>query len=191
MNKEASIGSSIADSIAGTGDIAAGQAGYPAPVPASGPGSYSHLADRQLGDAMKPFYDLASQARDAEAQRIGQSIFGKRLMGNPVRSVLTKALANKAYASRIRPFLDSVQRDLSKGRAAVADEPLSPESSIWAREQKERLMSRSAILRQKEIDRYLQRFRTYLAKSGWNISDDGNVSGMTGSVDRSADALEL
>jgi hypothetical protein len=176
MDKHSTLGAYVADALKGRAELKSGAAGSPPPAPGEGPRPQDMLADQALGEAMKPFYELAEQARRAEAERLARTIFGGKLVGNPVRSGISGLMAGKVYQQKLKPYLESVQRSLAGG--IVPDVPVSEDSGEWAREQRARLFKRNAEFRHKRVNEQLALFRKYLADAGYALGEDGSVVGM-------------
>jgi len=141
------LGGMLNEYVSGASDLAAGQAGAPATgsTTANGdivPSTNEVMLQRRLADVMKPVYQMAGQAKEHEARRIRETMFGIKPdapTANPIAKGVSEFLATRLYNRDLQPYIKAMEeeaknnvRNSSAGEAGYGDQWKSTITSFIA-----------------------------------------------------------
>lgn len=113
------LGGMLNDYVSGTADLAAGHAGAAATGSKTSagdvvPSTNEVMLQKRLADVMKPVYQMASQAKDHEAKRIRETMFGispTETKANPIAKGVSDFLAMRLYNRDIQPYIKAMEEE--------------------------------------------------------------------------------
>lgn len=139
-----------------------------------------YLRKAEIARLMKPAYQLAEQARQAQAARIRAKMFGipeGQAKVNPMAKGLSDLLAMSLYKERMLPYLRSMEAEIeARGVSPWKDRDpgwTTPPPGVWKQPVSRQVKARNEAIANAEM----KKLRTYLQELDFAVGNTGGVRG--------------